>query len=269
MSSRLREILARVPERVTRALDQRDELVARARDRAPAADLRVALRREAKGSSLATALRVIGELKRRSPSAGSIREDLDAPAVAVALEAAGCAALSVLTEPEFFGGSLATLAEVRERVALPLLRKDFLIHPIQVVEARAHGADAVLLLAAALDDDGLRRCADAAQEWGMQVLAEAHGEQELDRLLALGFPVVGLNARDLNTFEVDLDRALRWCERVPTDRITVAESGVRTREAAQQVVASAADAILVGEGLMRPGTPAERFETLFGEAGHS
>lgn len=207
---------------------------------------------------------MIAELKRRSPSAGAIREDLDPVGAARQLETAGAAALSVLTEPDFFGGSLEFLVEVRDAVDLPLLRKDFVLDPLQIVEARAHGADAVLLLAVALDDDLLRRCFDEARAWGLDVLAEAHDDRELDRLLALDLPVVGVNARDLTTFHVDLGVALERCARVPSDRIVVAESGVRTRADADRVTATAVDAVLCGEGLMRPGTPGDRFAELFG-----
>jgi indole-3-glycerol phosphate synthase len=266
MSSRLATILDTVRPRVDalRGRERSESLRARARDMAPTRNLAAALRRPGKGEVSAAPIRVIGELKRRSPSAGSIRENLDPIAAARALETAGCRALSVLTEPHFFGGSLETLAAVRETVELPLLRKDFILDPLQILEARAHGADAVLLLAAALDDAALTRCAEAAAEWDLSVLAEAHGPDELDRLLALDFPIVGVNARDLRSFDVDLPRALRWCAQIPADRIVVAESGVRQRAEADAVAAAPVDAALVGEGLMRPGTPGERFAELFG-----
>jgi indole-3-glycerol phosphate synthase len=206
----------------------------------------------------------MGELKRRSPSAGSIYDDLDPSRAARTLADAGCAGLSVLTEPAFFGGSLATLTTVRAVVDVPLLRKDFVLEPYQVVQARAFGADAVLLLAAVLDDDALRRCADTAAAWGMTVLAEAHGETELARLLRLELPLVGVNARDLNTFEVNLANALAWTRQIPADVVVVAESGVRSRSEADRVSGAAVDAVLVGEGLMRGGRVAENFRELFG-----
>jgi indole-3-glycerol phosphate synthase len=260
VSSRLRPILESTRARVDALAGQADDLAARARDRDPARDLEAALRRPGRTGPL----RVIGELKRRSPSAGAIREDLDPVDAARRLEAAGAAALSVLTEPEFFGGSLEFLDTVRAAVDLPLLRKDFVLDPVQVVEARAHGADAVLLLAVALDDSALERCADEARTWGLDVLAEAHDARELDRLLALDLPIVGMNARDLETFDVDLGRGLELCRRIPEDRVAVAESGVRTRDDARRVEAAPVDAVLCGEGLMRPGTPEERFAELFG-----
>ncbi|HKK71951.1 MAG TPA: indole-3-glycerol phosphate synthase TrpC [Candidatus Krumholzibacteria bacterium] len=260
MSSRLRPILESTRRRVDALRGRGPDLGARARDRDAPRDFAAALRRPQRSGPV----RVIGELKRRSPSAGSIREDLDPVDAARRLESAGAAALSVLTEPEFFGGSLEFLDAVRDAVELPLLRKDFVLDPIQVVEARAHGADAVLLLAVALDDAGIERCADEARAWGMGVLAEAHDAPELERLLTLDLPVIGVNARDLDTFDVDLQRGLELCRRIPEDRVAVAESGVRTRDDAEHVRATAVDAVLCGEGLMRPGTPEDRFAELFG-----
>lgn len=261
MSTRLDPILAATRTRIESVHAQADTLRVQAGERQSTRGFLEALRRTPDGP-----LRVIAELKRRSPSAGAIREDLDPVDAARQLESAGAAALSVLTEPDFFGGSLDFLQEVRTAVDLPLLRKDFVLDPIQIVEARAAGADAILLLAVALDDDAIRRCADEATRWGLDVLAEAHDDRELDRLVALELPVIGVNARDLTSFEVDLPRALERCARVPKDRIVVAESGVRTREDADRVASTAVDAVLCGEGLMRPGTPAERFATLFGRS---
>lgn len=270
MSSRLEQILAATRRRVdaldtstVRALEQR------AAARPPTRSLTEALRRPGKGSAAAEPLRVMGEIKRRSPSAGAIYEDLDPAVTARALARAGCRALSVLTEPDFFGGSLSTLETARSSVDLPLLRKDFVVDPRQVVEARAHGADAVLLLAAALDDATFARCRDEARAWGLSVLAEAHGRAEADRLLEMEVEILGINARDLTTFEVDLPAALRLCATVPEDVVVVAESGVRDRESAQRVVDAPVDAALVGEGLMRGGDPAARFHEFFGPGGES
>lgn len=259
MSSRLQPILESTRGRIEALRGQEDRLRGRASDREATRGFARALRRDRGGP-----LRVIAELKRRSPSAGAIREDLDPVDAARQLETAGAAALSVLTEPDFFGGSLDFLEDVRAEVDVPLLRKDFVLDPLQIVEARAHGADAVLLLAVALDDDMIRRCHDEARRWDLDVLAEAHDDHELERLLALDMPVVGVNARDLTTFDVDLGLGLERCARVPSDRIVVAESGVRTREDAQRVAVTNVDAVLCGEGLMRPGTPASRFAELFG-----
>lgn len=259
MSSRLQPILASTRGRVEALRPQADRLRGLAAECGPTRGFARALARTPGGP-----LRVIAELKRRSPSAGAIREDLDPVDAARQLEGAGAAALSVLTEPEFFGGSLEFLGQVRAAVDLPLLRKDFVLDPLQIVEARAHGADAILLLAVALDDAMLQRCRDEAHTWDLDVLAEAHDDRELDRLLALDMPVVGVNARDLTTFDVDLGVALARCARVPDDRVVVAESGVRTREDADRVRNTRVQAVLCGEGLMRPGTPASRFAELFG-----
>jgi indole-3-glycerol phosphate synthase len=244
------------------------ELAARAAGQAPPRPLRAALHRHALPDGARVPLRVVGELKRRSPSAGSIHDALQPASAARELEAAGCVALSVLTEPAYFGGSLEALAEVRAAVDLPLVRKDFILDVYQVLEARAFGADALLLLAAVLDDGLLTALRDRALELGMEVLAEAHGEAELARLLRLDFPLVGVNARDLRDFSVDLSGALRLIDTIPGDRVVVAESGVRDPADAQAVARSRADAALVGEGLMRGGAPAERFRALFG-AGRS
>lgn len=265
--SRLEQILGRVRERLAERqrripLERLGELAA---EQGRTRSLSAALRRPGKAGSGAAPLRVIGELKRRSPSAGSIHEDLDPHAAAEALRRAGCAAISVLTEPDFFGGSLETLRQTRAVSPLPLLRKDFILEPYQILEARAHGADAVLLLAAALDDHRILAFRDRAGELGMEVLVEAHGEDELQRLLALELPIVGCNARDLSSFEVDLDRALGWCAQVPADRICVIESGVREGEDGRKVQRAPVDAALVGEGLMRGGRIVENFRSLFGE----
>ncbi len=265
MNDRLAEILDSTRARI-RSIDA--ERRARLREEAAAAppprDFAAALRRPGRGHEDAPALRVIGEIKRRSPSAGMICESIDVRQCAQDLAAAGCVALSVLTEPRYFGGSLHNLHLAREAVDLPLLRKDFILEPIQVIEARAHGADAVLLLAAAHDDASLRRCQEEAERWGMAVLAEAHGAAEMNRLLDLEVPILGLNARDLHTFEVDLDRVLDWAQQAQAAQVLVAESGIGSPRSARAVSAAPVDAALVGEGLMRGGRPKHRFRELFG-----
>lgn len=231
----------------------------------PTRSLSQALRRGGKGTDAADPLRVLGELKRRSPSAGTIREQFDPVDLARELEKAGCAALSVLTEEDHFGGSLEFLRQARGAVALPLLRKDFILDPYQILEARVAGADAVLLLASVLSDEQLLAFRDRAQELGLEVLAEAHDEKELQRLLALELPIVGCNARDLSTFHVDLEKALQLCSQVPKERVCVVESGILEPEQARRAAAAAVDAALVGEGLMRGETPRLRFARLFEE----
>ena len=266
MSRQLEAILAQVRRRLDaqRHSVPEADLRRRCAHAAPTRSLAAALRRPDKAAAHAAPLRVLAELKRRSPSAGEIRLELDIASVARELEAAGCVALSVLTERDFFAGSLDDLQAARSAVALPLLRKDFILDAYQLLEARAAGADAVLLLAAAHADAALCELAERARELGLEVLAEAHGEAELERLLHLDFSLIGLNARDLRDFSVDLDRILRWVEQVPSDRVLVAESGVRSRADAQRIAAAAFDALLIGEGLMRGDSPRARYEELFG-----
>lgn len=267
MSSRLAEILVATSERLAaaRAQHNESELRARIRDLPPVRDFERALRRSGKGEKEAAPLNIIAEIKRRSPSAGSIFEEVDPAAAARSLEEAGAVAISVLTEPHFFGGSMEALQSVKGAVRVPVLRKDFIIDSYQILETRANGADAVLLLAAVLDNDTILRCVAEAEYCGMSILAEAHGEEELERLLRLDLPVIGLNARDLNSFEVDVTRVLRWAESVPPRHVCVAESGIKTRRQADAVSAARVDAALVGEGLMRDGDPARSFRELFGE----
>lgn len=196
---------------------------------------------------------LIAEIKRRSPSAGPIRPDLSVEEVARTYESAGASALSVLTDREWFGGALADLERARAAVRLPVLRKDFLLDEVQVWEARAAGADAVLLIARILDDARLRALHALATELGMGVLVEVHDGAELERALAAGAEIVGVNNRDLATFRTDLSVAVGLAERVPAGRVLVAESGIRTPADVDRLAAAGVDAILVGESLMRSG----------------
>jgi indole-3-glycerol phosphate synthase/phosphoribosylanthranilate isomerase len=189
------------------------------------------------------------ECKRRSPSQGAIREDADPPVVA-ADYAPFADAISVLTDGPFFGGSLDDLTRVRESVSVPVLRKDFVVEPYQVVEARAAGADAVLLMLSVLGDLVWRACAAVARECGMGTLTEVHTEEELERALALEAPVIGINSRDLQTLQVDLGVIDRLAPRIPGDRLVVAESGIRTHADIVRL-RDRADAFLVGTSLMR------------------
>lgn len=222
-------------------------LLARASARPPARDFLAALREHSPA--------LIAEVKRASPSAGEIAATVDPVAQAVAYAAGGAAVISVLTEPRHFHGSLADLEAVRIAVQVPVLRKDFLVHPAQVIEARARGADAVLLITASLTDDELTAMLAVARDLGMGALVETHTEDELDRALASGAEVVGVNARDLETLEVDVERALERVSRIPSDRVAVFESGVKTRADVRAAVEAGASAILVGEALMRAGDP--------------
>ena len=209
-------------------------------------------------------LSVIAEIKRRSPSKGSLAPDLDAGELAARYEAAGAAALSVLTDRDFFGGSLEDLIEARARVALPVLRKDFTVAERDLLDARIAGADAVLLIVAALDDDELRVLHDQASSLGLDVLVEVHDEAELDRALELDASLIGVNQRDLHSFAVDTDRALRVLQRFPASVVAVAESGVRDADDAQRLASGGFDAVLVGEHLVTADDPGQALTLLSG-----
>lgn len=193
---------------------------------------------------------VIAEVKKASPSKGLIRADFDPVQIAKSYEAAGAAAISVLTDERFFQGSLAYLTAVREAVSLPVLRKDFLINDYQVFEARAAGADAVLLIVAALDRDTLRRLMDLASELGMQCLVEVHDQTEMETALATDAALIGINNRNLQTFEVSLDTTRRLSP-MASGRKLVSESGIFTHADMEALAGIGLDAVLVGEALMR------------------
>jgi indole-3-glycerol phosphate synthase len=196
--------------------------------------------------------RIVAELKRRSPSRGEIRPDLDAVGCAKAYADAGAAALSVLTDERFFGGSLGLLEQVRRTVDLPLLRKDFTIDPYQVDEARAHGADCVLLIAAALAPDALAALHSRAAALGLDALVEVHDEAELEVARHAGADLIGINNRDLRSFETDLAVTERLAPRLAgAGVVVVAESGIFTPDDVRRLEAAGADAVLVGESLMR------------------
>jgi indole-3-glycerol phosphate synthase len=240
-----------------RAAAERDDrplgpLVAEASAREPARGFAAVLRAAAGGGSVA----VIAEVKRRSPSKGDLAAGLDPAETARAYERGGAACLSVLTDLEFFGGSPADLQAARSAAGLPVLRKDFTVAPADVCDARLMGADAVLLIAAALDDDELVELHTLALDVGLDVLVEVHDEQELDRALAAGATLVGVNQRDLVTFEVDHDRAVRVAAAMPASVVRVAESGIRGPEDARALAAAGFDAVLVGESLVTAPDPA-------------
>ena len=198
-------------------------------------------------------VRLLAEVKRRSPSAGDIRPGADPAEVARAYVEGGAAALSVLTDRDYFGGDLSFLRAVRGAVPVPVIRKDFLIDPVQVWEARAAGADAVLLIARILEQPLLQELHGLARELGMDALVEAHTAEELERALAAGATLVGVNNRDLDTFTTDLELSIRLAARVPAHVTFVAESGVRTARDVDRLGAAGVDAVLVGESLMRQG----------------
>jgi indole-3-glycerol phosphate synthase len=198
---------------------------------------------------------VIAEVKRRSPSKGDLADIADPAALAREYAAGGAAAISVLTEQRRFGGSLDDLRAVRAAVDTPVLRKDFIVEPYQLVEARAAGADLALLIVAALDDDLLRRLYDQAGELGLTVLVEVHDEPETERAVALGAELIGVNARNLRTLAVDVDTFGRLAPLIPDDRVKVAESGITGAADVRRFVGEGARAVLVGEALVKDGDP--------------
>jgi len=199
---------------------------------------------------------VIAEMKRRSPSGGVLRPDFDASAVAAGYASAGAAALSVLTDGPDFGGSLADLVAAREPVLIPVLRKDFTVDPVQIAEARVAGADAVLLIVAALSSETLAGCLDAAARFGIDAVVEVHDEAETQRAVESGARCIGVNNRDLRTLRTDIGTFARLRALIPDGMVCVAESGVRDAADARRMVDEGADAVLVGEALMRSADPA-------------
>jgi indole-3-glycerol phosphate synthase len=198
---------------------------------------------------------VIAEVKRRSPSAGAIREDLDPVAHAQAYTQGGAVAISVLTDELYFGGSLEDLARVAGAVSVPVLRKDFILDELQLYEARAAGASAVLLIVRALTAEGLRALRRAARDQGLGVLVEVHSASELDHALGVDPTAVGVNSRDLATFAVDLGSAERLVALVPGGVPVIAESGIATRADVERMAAAGADLVLVGTSVARTGDP--------------
>jgi indole-3-glycerol phosphate synthase len=233
------------------ALDeaQRAKITHAAATAPPARPFRAALARPA-----GQPMRAIAEIKRASPSAGPIRPGADPVTIARDYTAAGATAISVLTDRAYFDGALEFLPRVHAAVATPLLRKDFVIDPIQVAEARAAGADAVLLIVAALPQT-LTALVAAARAFGLDPLVEVHDEAELDAALTAGATLVGVNHRDLKTFEIDMTLTERIAKRVPAEVVLVAESGIRTAEDVRRLGDAGAHAILVGEQLMRAASP--------------
>jgi indole-3-glycerol phosphate synthase len=196
-------------------------------------------------------IKLIAEVKKASPSKGIIRADFDPVAIAKTYESHGATCLSVLTDEQYFQGSLEYLRRVRQAVSIPVLRKDFILDTYQLVEARAAGADAVLLIAECLDDCNLRKLHNEALELGLTPLVEFYEPENLDRVLTAGASLIGVNNRDLRTFQVDLDRTIRMREKVPLDCVFVGESGIESRADALRLQSAGVDAMLVGESLMR------------------
>ncbi len=242
-----RRELDKLPFRPLAAGDLHDALLERNESR----DFLAALRSPPAGD-----VALIAEVKKASPSAGVIRPDFDPVTIAKRYEVAGAACISVLTDEQFFQGSLDYLKQIREAVNLPLLRKDFMIDERQILEAIEWGADAILLIVAILDDERLKRFHDLATGAGLAALVEVHDEEELERALAIRPPLIGVNNRNLKTFKVDLGTTEQLAKRVfavQPDALLVAESGIHTRADVERLKHCGARSILVGESLMRAG----------------
>jgi len=209
---------------------------------------------------------VIAELKQASPSKGLIRSNFDPAELARELEPAGAAALSVLTDEEFFYGSLANLRTASENSTLPCLRKDFIIDEFQILEARANCADAVLLIVAALSKDELGSLAQCARKFQLDVLCEVHDEEELGRALDAGNDLIGVNSRDLKTLNVDLDTAFRLADSLPPDVVSVAESGIESGADIARLRSAGYDAFLIGESLMKAANPGKALRAFLSDA---
>jgi indole-3-glycerol phosphate synthase len=262
MAANLDQIVAGVRHRVaeTRRLAPVREWERRAAQHSPRG-FRSALLKRAQ-----TGVAVIAELKKASPSKGLIRAEFDPRALAVELEAAGAAALSVLTDAEHFQGSLEYLRVASEATRLPCLRKDFIVDESQMVEARAHRADAVLLIVAALRQEELVRLAGAAREWQLDVLCEAHDGEELRRAADAGCDLIGVNTRDLRTFQVDLTTAFELAGGFPAGAVRVAESGIKSGADIARLRAAGYQAFLIGETVMAAERPGEALRALMADA---
>jgi len=253
MTATLQSIVQAARERVKNSPDQ-NGLRARAQAHAPRG-FRAALARVAERGAA-----VIAELKKASPSKGLIRSDFSPGALARELESAGAAALSVLTDVDFFQGSLGNLDAASQAVRIPCLRKDFIVHSSQILESRANRADAILLIVAALSDAELRELKIAATAEKLDVLCEVHDEAELGRALDLGFDLIGVNNRDLKTFEVKLETSLRLAPMISNGVVRVAESGISSAEDVRRLRDAGYHGFLIGESLMRAEHPGEKLK---------
>lgn len=223
------------------------ELQSRIADAPPPREFLAALRRRKAAGDFG----LIAEIKKASPSKGVIREDFDPTALARAYQMGGATCISVLTDAPSFQGSLIYLETARRACDLPLLRKDFMLDPYQVFEARTHGADCILIILAVVSDDIARALLDAAEETGLDALVEVHDETELERALSLNAKIIGVNNRDLRTFQTDLNTTLHLAPRVPEDVLLVAESGLSIRADLEKVAQAGVTTFLIGESLMR------------------
>jgi indole-3-glycerol phosphate synthase len=264
-SSREKTILDKI-------VDARRESVAHRKRVLPEVALKIAVQkaeppRDFPAALTRTSCNIVAELKKASPSRGILREDYVPSVLALSLENAGAAALSVLTEEEFFSGSLADLKEAKKVTKIPILRKDFIVDPWQVWEARAVGADAFLLIAAVLSDAVLGELLELGRSLQMEPLVEVHSLEELSRVIAAGARIIGVNNRDLRNFEVCIETSLALIESIPEDCIAVSESGLNTAADLVRLRAAGFDAFLIGETVMKASDPGEPLRTLIDEAG--
>jgi indole-3-glycerol phosphate synthase len=260
-STILRKIIARKREEVA-TLKQRDSigsLEQRIADQSPVRGFARALQERVAAAEPA----VIAEVKKASPSKGVIRADFQPAQIAASYQSGGASCLSVLTDVDFFQGSDTYLQEARAACDLPVLRKDFTVDPYQVIEARAIGADAVLLIVAALEGDQMQELAHTAAELGLDVLVEVHDRAELERALELGTSLIGINNRDLHTFETRLETTLELLPYVPADHVVVTESGIHTAEDVALMRNHQVYSFLVGEAFMRAPEPGEKLREMF------
>ena len=264
MADILRRILAVKAQEISAAQARVPpaQMQAAARTAAPARDFTGALRAKIAAGRPA----VIAEVKKASPSKGVLREQFDPAAIAATYEQHGAACLSVLTDSQFFQGGLDDLKTARGACRLPVLRKDFMVDPYQVYEARAAGADCILLIVAALEPERMRELEALAHELGMAVLVEVHDAAELDAALALRTPLIGVNNRNLRTFETTLETTLGLLAQIPADRLVITESGILRADDVAKMRAHAVHGFLVGEAFMRAADPGVELERLFGKA---
>jgi indole-3-glycerol phosphate synthase len=262
------ETSARSKNILERIVEARRESIAHRKRVLPEAALRIAVEkkvappRDFPSALTGPGIHIIAELKKASPSRGIIRSDFAPAALAADLEQAGAIALSVLTEEDFFSGSLADLKEASRVTKIPILRKDFILDPWQVWETRAAGADSFLLIAAVLDDETFRALLALGRSLSMEPLVEVHSRQELERVLSAGATIVGVNNRDLQDFSVHLKTSLELVQHIPEDCIAVSESGLRTREDLARLSEAGFDAFLIGERLMQRDDPGQALRIL-------
>ena len=262
----------RTPTILRKIVDRKWEEIDERKRTAPLADLKAMAsdQPEARGFARAMADRtgqrrpaVIAEIKKASPSKGILRDPFDPPAIAESYEEGGATCLSILTDHDFFQGHEDYLKAARAACSLPVIRKDFMVAPYQVYESRAIGADCILLIAACLTKDQMQELEGIAHEIGLDVLVEVHDGEEMDDALTLNTPLVGINNRNLHTFDVSLDTTFDLHQRIPSDRLTITESGILTREDVTAMTEREIYGFLVGESFMRAPEPGEKLRELF------